>query len=614
MNSTLRRMRDLPFNQFALFVFAVGFALGLLKSPAEIGVEFGQVFGGTIVYPTDGYVGGYYAKTWSIVSQIIALMLRAGLGVTLTSMIVSALSAGVFIEALFLLAYAVCKKTWLSLTGALIIVFLQAYWNAPSYPIDAFFSHTHGKIALGSALLAIGLYANQFRKSAALWLGCLPAIHLTWGIWVPGCLVAALLYERFNRRRAERVAVLPLLVPFLIGAAITLASFLINLILSPMHPVPSALASEAPRYLSTYLRLWERGTGHYHPLPAWQVASLTVQIGSSSALAMILGERLYARRGAAASLALNSVVASGVFSALLMIVVYLLGANLPLFIDRAMPNRYVDLSILLSGILIIAAVLSLQRPSGLDRLLLVAFVLFPISFRILFRILSFDVFTVTTDLIDAAILSAGSGYALYRVRSEQKAAMPAGAAPEPLKLTERVFSMPFLAAICLVAAALVFVVRFVRDNSYSMLPDSQARSVYLVKSDERNFWDSVAQTHNTLLVTGLMYPVQFFARRPIAFYGGMFNYLPYTPELGPWMNIVMKDTFDIDFFSAPSSIVNVHGFAADTGKTVLEERTRAEWLALRDKDHIGAVLTPSGWKLDLPLTAQTVHYSLFSVE
>jgi hypothetical protein len=84
--------------------------------------------------------------------------------------------------------------------------------------------------------------------------------------------------------------------------------------------------------------------------------------------------------------------------------------------------------------------------------------------------------------------------------------------------------------------------------------------------------------------------VQLVTRRPVINYMPI-NMLPYAIEGAPSMEKILRDIYDMDFFSPPAPTEHT--------QSVWEKRSATEWIDLGNQYNAGEVLAPSSWMIQL---------------
>ena len=76
---------------------------------------------------------------------------------------------------------------------------------------------------------------------------------------------------------------------------------------------------------------------------------------------------------------------------------------------------------------------------------------------------------------------------------------------------------------------------------------------------------------------------------------------PYIPETGPLFNAILKNVYGYDIFVTPPEDARNKATIPFSHQQLWEKRTAAEWQAIRRDFGVTEILTPLGWKLQLPL-------------
>src|SRR5688572_275099 len=164
----------------------LGFLVGMIRFPTwQVAVEAAQVVAGLVDYPPDNPFYIYQVKLWTVLHQICALLLRAGLSEITVARLVSGLLGMVSFQALGLLIYAFSADLLLAVGAPMLIFYTRAAEHGATYPIALMGTdHTYGVIGLSMAVLVVALLgAGCFRLGAFL-LGIAVAVHPSLGGWL----------------------------------------------------------------------------------------------------------------------------------------------------------------------------------------------------------------------------------------------------------------------------------------------------------------------------------------------------------------------------------------------------------------------------------------------
>ena len=91
----------------------------------QVAVETAQVVAGVVQYAPDNPFYLYHLKLWTILHQICALLLRAGLSEIALSKLVSGLLGMVSFQAIAMIVYALSRDELLAVGSAFLIAFTR---------------------------------------------------------------------------------------------------------------------------------------------------------------------------------------------------------------------------------------------------------------------------------------------------------------------------------------------------------------------------------------------------------------------------------------------------------------------------------------------------------
>ena len=335
----------------------LGFRVGMLGFPDwQVAVETAQVVGGLVPYPPDNVFYIYHTRLWTVLHQLLALGLRAGVSELTLSLIVSGVQGMLTFQALALFVYALSRDILLAVGAAAMIFFTRSAEYGTVYPLFLLGTeHTYGVVGLSTGVLAVAMLGTGWYRAGALLLGMAPCIHPALGSWTALIVFLAVLSD-FRSLRVELRRALPW---FLAGCGVTVASLLIHFSLAP--GTPAGMARLSPEDLSTFVRLWD---GHRAAVNIWHngvmlnVASLVV---SSAWLAFFSRDATVRHEPDTTtdgSKLLLRITAAGSLLALAMIPIsWIPPDRLPAALLVLMPGRYLNFA----AMTFVALVLGLLR-------------------------------------------------------------------------------------------------------------------------------------------------------------------------------------------------------------------------------------------------------------
>ena len=252
----------------------LGFRLGMTGFPDwQVAVETAQVVAGLVPYPPDNIFYIYHTRLWTVLHQLLAVALRAGVSELTLSLIVSGVQGMLTFQALALIVYALSRDVLLAVGAAALVFFTRAAEYGTIYPLFLLGTpHTYGVIGLSTGVLVMALLGAGWYRAGALLLGAAPCVHPALGSWT-GLVVGLAVLSDFRNLRAELRPAAPW---FLAGCGVTLVSLMIQFSLTPA--TPAGMTRLSPEDLSTFVRLWD---GHR---AAVEIDSTGVQLNLAAAV------------------------------------------------------------------------------------------------------------------------------------------------------------------------------------------------------------------------------------------------------------------------------------------------------------------------------------------
>jgi len=113
-------------------------------------------------------------------------------------------------------------------------------------------------------------------------------------------------------------------------------------------------------------------------------------------------------------------------------------------------------------------------------------------------------------------------------------------------------------------------------------------------------YQAAARGSDLLLTGESLWLVQLRTRRPILLDVDTLDTLPYALEAAPAVEDILLRVYGIDLFQPPESWELLY----DANRAVWEARSVADWQQIGREYGISQILTPTGWKLNLPTVAQ----------
>ncbi|HKT80003.1 MAG TPA: hypothetical protein VJP86_07265, partial [Vicinamibacterales bacterium] len=232
---------------------AFGFYLGFRVYPNwQVAVETAQVVAGIVKYPAGNPFYIYHTKLWTILHQICAVALLAGVSEITLSRVLSGVIGMVSIQALSLCTYAFCRRPWLSIGSGLFVLATRSASNGANYPILLMATeHTYGALGLSTFALAGAALGAGLPGLGGFLVGLMPSIHPSLGLWLWIIVLLAVLWD-VAYARAEFARAFWW---FAAGAAITTISLVVQLTVT--YDVPKIDPAEAAKYFYAFVNFWD---------------------------------------------------------------------------------------------------------------------------------------------------------------------------------------------------------------------------------------------------------------------------------------------------------------------------------------------------------------------
>jgi hypothetical protein len=604
----------------------MGIALGVSLPELHHGVESAQVLAGIVEYPPESPVYAYHLRIWTLVNQILALLLCLGFSERELSVAVSGAVGMLSFLALALCALAASRDRWLALLAPSWIYFLGLHKLGVCYPIFLLGQpYTFGMMGSSYGLLALALLGLGCRRTGLFLLGLAPAVHATLGSWCLAVGVVSLLLEG-RERRAERLRGAGFLAA---GLLVSLGSLLCQLWLARGLPEPDAGASET--LIRAFVQHWD---SHRYPIPSTHpVLGLTLEFLVLCGVWLRVGD-LRRELGSAGGVLLRALAISGALGLAAALSTHWLD-RLPLWFVVAMPGRYLNLTTLALAPVLLGLV-GRWPGTPLSTLLLLAAALaaavltlpgtppVPPTVALQLGLLGCALLTLLRWLRpdDASARPAGRAAGLSRALALALLAVP------PLVLGN--FDPLVLALVLAASGALVAVLdppAWIAGHRVSSRPlRAAALSVLLLAAfglvtgvgarwerpaDRLTDWSNdaflsrVAAGSGALLSAGDLERVQLRTRRSVVLDGGALDGLVYAPGSAPQVRRILRSVYGEDL-QRPSRDIRRERPGAllpRSGKALWERRSPEAWTRLAKRYGFTQVLAPAGWRLRLPRVA-----------
>ena len=563
---------------------SLGFFIGISRFPTwQVAVEAAQVVAGIVQYPADNPFYIYQLKLWTVLHQICALLLQAGISEITLSRLVSGLLGMVSFQALSVLVWAVSRDGLLAIGVPALILYSRAAEHGAVYPISLMGTdHTYGVLGLSTVVLVVALLGAGCVRIGGFLLGMAPALHASLGAWL-GLIVAVCVAWDFKRLRTEWRPALPY---FVAGGAVTALSLLIHLAatgdLSRVDP------SVSSRYLAAFVDAWD---GHRRPAAIVSVG--TILNVEALLVALIWLNAFAVDLPRPALFVLRAVIASAVLSLSVMFLSWLPASAVPPTLLTLMPSRFLNFNVL-AFVPLMLGLLGAYRRSVWSQLVTAALLygLFASHRSMVWdayqgpgwlaRIIQFNPWHV--------FVAASIGLVGVRMTAAWNQA--------PAILVTRAARAMSLA---LLAVSAVLTWRL--PQPYPML-DRTNDPLYAAVS---------AQRTGVVLTGGSFHLVQLYTRRPVLLDGGALDALTYAPETGPGVERILREVYQIDFFNPPAEARRSAAIPHRVNKPIWERYSRRKWVEIGRTFNVTQVLTRADWSLDLPIAAENPGLKLYRI-
>ena len=590
----LRRLRSAP-----VLVLAVsgllGFRIGLVGFPTwHIGIETAQVVAGLVRYPAENPFYIYHTKLWSLVIQICAVLLKAGLSEITLSLVLSGLLGMVSFQALAIVTYAIGRDALVAIAAAVVVFASGVTDYGPIYPVWLMGTHhSYGAIGLSTFVLALGLIGAGFYRSGALLLGIGPAIHPSVGIWVGSIAVGALAWTYAGMRDELR----PALKYFAAGCGVTLLSAAVQFAF--IYDVPDVDAAAVERAFSTFQRLWDA-----HRRARIDFADTGAMFNRTVlpiALLWLIG---FARDLPRPALFLLRVAAmAGIVSLAVVFLTWLPPDRMPMTLSLLMPARLLNLNIVLIGPLLIGLIAAYRHRRSAQALLLVLLAGLLLTRKsLLWRWVAERGGQPWNLSLDPVLLFEATALIILCIALWQATRQPADVRAER--------SRQAITANRLFPAATVAVLTIAIALGWRIVAP---RAIFRDRTNDP-FYQVVAQDRRGLTVTaGSFQLVQLYTRRPVLIDSGALDTMVYAPEGGPATARIVTDVYGIDFHDPPRELWSSSVISHDANLLTWSRFSVQRWRELRRTYNVSQIVTRSDYQLDLPLVAESDGLRLYRI-
>ena len=568
----------------------LGFRLGMTGFPDwQVAVETAQVVAGLVPYPPDNIFYIYHTRLWTVLHQLLAVGLRAGVSEITLSLIVSGVLGMLTFQALAVFVYALSRDVLLAVGAAALIFFTRAAEYGTIYPLFLLGTpHTYGVVGLSTGVLVMGLIGAGWHRTGAFLLGVVPCVHPALGSWT-GLVVGLAVVSDLRNLRA---ALWPALSWFLVGCSVTVVSLMIQIGLTPA--TPAGMTRLSPEDLSTFIRLWD---GHR---AAVEILSIGVQLNLASAMVAFVWLRLFSSALPSSSrLLLRITVASSLLSVAMVPLSWIPPDRLPSALLVLMPGRYLNFGALTFVAMLIGLLGSCRAIWSRLVLLFLSCGLLVTSRSMLWGFLErhhniqfhINIRPLWIAGLSAVLLLAGAVWKSRGQRAEGEEAHPSRL--HPLHLSQ------------LFLFALVVLM--------TMHQHAEVSGAHFNDRTNDVFFADVAARSGVLLLAGDLYLVQLRTRRPVLLDSGALDTVMYSLETGAAMQRMLRDIYGLDLFNPPPDAVGAGRIPALSHRETWERYSPEKWRAIRRDFGVTQVLAYADWALQLPVASQSRRLLLYDI-
>jgi hypothetical protein len=588
-----------------------GFHAGMVTFPDwQVAVETAQVIAGIVRYPVDNPFYLYHLKLWTVLHQICALLLQAGLSEIALSKLVSGLLGMISFQAIALIVYAVSRDVLLAIGSAFLIAFTRSAEYGVNYPIYLMGTpHTYGAIGLSWIALIAGLAGAGWYRAAGFLLGIAPAVHPSLGAWFVMTVGAAAVWHVWR----DRTEIRPALKFFLLGCGVTVISLLVQL--AQTRGIPAIDSQLADRYLKSFVSLWDA----HRQTVSLSADGMKLNLG----VLLLATASLTAAAGfpASARLLLRVVIVTTTASLVLGLLSFIPPASLPSILLVLMPGRLVNFGAFVA----VAVLIGLLGHASKNRL--------GFWSRLFALYLSVGLLIGNRSMLWDWLERSDGNVVQQTLRN-----VLTGAETRPLQvlLTVTVLLIVVTAIVGRSAttqqptgeqlpqpAAVARPIRLLMSTTYGLIVTVLAGVIVLLWQwpEASIFVDrttnpalgQVARDSGLLLTGGDMQLIQIRTRRPILINGGGLDGLPYALESGPAMERILRDVYAIDLFNPPDEARGRGAIPNQYNRAAWERFSRDQWQMIRRRYDVTQVMTPPGWSLALPVVLNDAGFVLYQL-
>jgi hypothetical protein len=544
----------------------------------QVAVESAQVVARLVEYPAGNPFYVYHTKLWTILHQVLAVLLASGMSERTLSVAVSGVLGVLSFQALSLIVYALSGDVLLAAGASVFIFFSRVAEASAAYPIWLVgTSHTYGIAALSFCALVMGFLGCGWYRTGLFLLGLAPAVHPSLGAWL--ILVAVIVFASDWRGLSSELR--PSLPAFFAGCGVTVASLAFQLLF--VSNVPDVDPSTTSKYLAAFVSFWDV---HRQPV-SLEAATLVISLFFLIRRPLDLASP--------ARLLMRFVAVTAALSLALALISWIPPDRMPPALLIAMPGRVLNLNMLMVGALLIGLFGGWRRSWSASLLLLL--------------------------LCLALVLGNRSGLWTFAGDHGVPVALPAAMRPNATNVVligtlvalivaavRRRDNRPvvaraaYIATVALLAWTAVLAWNLDRPRGFDMA-DRTSDVLFRMLSEGRGL----------LLTGGDLHLIQLRTRRPILLDGGGLDALPYAIESAPEMERILREVYGVDLLNPPEEARYRGAVPPEFTKAVWQSYSWERWNEVANRFGVRQVLTPGDWDLKLPVAVRNRGLTVYDI-
>jgi len=575
-----------PLATIFLISGVVGFSLGLTNATWQVTVESGQVLAGIVRYPSDNPFYMYHVKLFTIITQLSALLLRVIGSEQVVSLFISGLLGMISFQAIATLIFAVNRNIFISIMGVIFIYLTNQVGDGAVYPIWLLgHPHTYGILGLSFVVLTIALLGAKAYRAGLFCLAIAPCVHPSLGAWL---VVIVCLSAAFKRDFAKQI--IRAHYGYLIaGAIITILSLSYQLHL--MGQLPAAPPEDKKMLIDAYTEYWgshQQKLYWGYPTTSTHFKRWGVLFCMCSVIASFHCRRLFGKDNSLCFM-FTVIMISGIASLLLGFLTQLPPRSVPLPLLMFMPGRHLNLN----NITLTACMLGVLT-FGRNRS-------YVTNFNVFAGLLAASFFSRHSEvnMITFGFFLWWIGFLVFRTGPAKRRA---------ILLTTRPHGIAYEVLVVL------FLVAYIPINiQWKKYVDHFLIGPRDFKSRTNNeFYSTIAEREGLLVITQTPM-ISLKTRRPILVDIASPNTITYAPQSAGAFNNILKKVYGLDLLVPPPPERRNREVLSEMYKDRWEQRSPAEWRAIRTEFAATDILTPEGWELLLPVVARGEQMILYGI-